>query len=390
MKQWGIQARKRNNKGGYRKEKKKKKKMMIKVSPLGDYELIISEILSRLPAKSLMRFKCVCKIWQSLIQKDPHFISLHFTRSQTRSCNGTVGATSLLVRVPSLWYWDKGNERCFLSAELLLPSDDVREGAAVQGEIPFTWPNDVYMLNIVNGLICFINRDNYSVCVYNPSTRESTLWEGDLGNCKEKGYSNFDWDTFGYDIATEDYKVVSLWSWCGGPKEKDYVCEIFSMRHKSWRRIDAVPPVAPILLHDFTNSVYANGSIYWLPADGEPLIVELSFVTEKFRVISVPNSVIIGSFDWYKTDLMEMGGRLSNVNPTKARNKHGDDVIPTSLKMCILYEDQDKTKNSTATSTIDYPWIVESFALPPILDWRPETLDVIPIPGTDWFIIKFK
>ncbi|KAI3956745.1 hypothetical protein MKW92_027011 [Papaver armeniacum] len=368
---------------------------MIKVSPLGDYELIVSEILSRLPAKSLIRFKCVCKTWQYLIQKDPHFIGLHFTRSQTRSCNGTVGATSLLIMVPSLWYWNKGNERCFLSAELLLPSDEcgnVGGGGAVQGKIPFTWPKSVYMLNIVNGLFCFVNTDKYSVCVYNPSTRESTLWEGDLGNYNKKGYTNCEWDTFGYDIATKDYKVVSFWSWFGGAKEMDSVCVIFSMRHKSWRFIDAVPPVDPILLH-LTNSVYVNGSIYWLRADGQPLIVQLNFVTEKFRVISVPSSVIIGSCGRYKTDLMEMGGRLAllakvNVNPTKARNKHGDNVIPTSLKMCILHEDQDKTKNSTATSAVDYPWIEESFTLPPTLDWRPERVDVIPIPGTDWFIVK--
>ncbi|KAL5817838.1 hypothetical protein ACOSQ3_026216 [Xanthoceras sorbifolium] len=39
---------------------------------------VITKILSRLPAKSIMRFKCVCKCWNSLV-KSSYFISKHFT-----------------------------------------------------------------------------------------------------------------------------------------------------------------------------------------------------------------------------------------------------------------------------------------------------------------------
>ncbi|KAI3978341.1 hypothetical protein MKX01_013139 [Papaver californicum] len=46
-------------------------------------EFITLEILSRLPVKSLMRFKCVCKRWQSIIHKDQFFIDLHLSRSIT-------------------------------------------------------------------------------------------------------------------------------------------------------------------------------------------------------------------------------------------------------------------------------------------------------------------
>ncbi|XP_058217046.1 F-box protein At3g08750-like [Rhododendron vialii] len=50
---------------------------------------ITTEILSRLPVKSLLRFKSVCKTWYDLI-KNPDFISKHITQV-------TLNSTSLLV-----------------------------------------------------------------------------------------------------------------------------------------------------------------------------------------------------------------------------------------------------------------------------------------------------
>ncbi|XP_026397044.1 F-box protein At2g07140-like [Papaver somniferum] len=310
MKQCDIKVQKRHSC-----QKKAKKAKMIKVASLGDHELVVCQILSRLPAKSLMRFKCVCESWQSLIQRDGHFIDLHFSRSRTRSCNGTVGATSLLVRVPSLWY---RNGRCLLSAKLLIPSESGNGGgAAVQMKIPLNITTRISMLNIVNGLICLMDQKSRCVSVFNPSTRESTPWIKSIVMQKQEekgGLSKNDkllfagsWDAVGYDHATKDYKAVSFWTY-----KIDHVCEIFSLRHKSWRIIDAVPPVCPTLIH-FTHFVHVTGSIYWLRA-GKPIIVvvELNLVTEKFRVISVPNEIIIYSCigGCYKTEVMEVGNTI--------------------------------------------------------------------------------
>ncbi|KAG5603638.1 hypothetical protein H5410_025130 [Solanum commersonii] len=43
---------------------------------------MVFEILTWLPAKSLMRFNCVSKSWNSLIRYDLNFVNLHIARSR--------------------------------------------------------------------------------------------------------------------------------------------------------------------------------------------------------------------------------------------------------------------------------------------------------------------
>ncbi|KAK9906253.1 hypothetical protein M0R45_002680 [Rubus argutus] len=48
-------------------------------------EDLILEIFSRLPAKSLMRFRCVSKEWYSLT-KSSYLINIHLRRSDSKLC----------------------------------------------------------------------------------------------------------------------------------------------------------------------------------------------------------------------------------------------------------------------------------------------------------------
>ncbi|XP_074361038.1 putative F-box protein At1g32420 [Apium graveolens] len=49
--------------------------------PLVHEDLIRGEILPRLPVKSLVRFRCVCKSWNLLLSNDPIFVQSHLTRN---------------------------------------------------------------------------------------------------------------------------------------------------------------------------------------------------------------------------------------------------------------------------------------------------------------------
>ncbi|RHN59202.1 putative F-box domain-containing protein [Medicago truncatula] len=65
-------------------------------------ELII-QILMWLPVKSLIRFKCVCKLWFSLIS-DPHFANSHFQLTAAANTPRIMCISYLSHEIQSLYF----------------------------------------------------------------------------------------------------------------------------------------------------------------------------------------------------------------------------------------------------------------------------------------------
>ncbi|XP_026388623.1 putative F-box protein At5g52610 [Papaver somniferum] len=392
-------------------------------------EPLLYEILSRLPAKSLMRFKCVCKQWQSLIHKDGSFMDLHFKRSKTL-CNFSVGGggISLIMRWPK-WHSHKFGVS---SVELLLSKRRVAT-AQREREVPISGAASSFpfVFGAVNGLISLVNRSANSVSILNPSTGQSTSWIQSMikqqhqnlyekiqvidedGHCvsRQIQYVNSNWYYFGYDPLTMEHKVVLFWikeiyDRLGVFLRSENICEVMTVdgrqhnkNNLSWRRIDdefVLPPT--ISPSEFTSSVYANGSIYWLRNDRkqhsvtEPLIVEFNVGSEKFRVISIPKYIIkqIRYPFYYK--LIQIDGRLSVLATATTC------ITDTpSMKMCVLYDKKLKDiissiSSSVAGSTVsnsgDFYWIQETFMMPHS-DWGLLEFDTIQaVPGTDLLIMR--
>lgn len=64
---------------------------------------IVVDVLSRLPVKSLLRFKSVSKEWQSIIT-DPKFVSLHLNRSTQRP--GAINHQASVQEITDLAWTD--------------------------------------------------------------------------------------------------------------------------------------------------------------------------------------------------------------------------------------------------------------------------------------------
>ncbi|XP_074266008.1 F-box protein CPR1-like [Silene latifolia] len=175
-------------------------------------DIIHAEILSKLPPKSLMRFKTVCKYFDAIISS-PEFIRLHLRHSLSSN-------SRLLVTNGS----DHTINMYDLNSHSSAPS------------VTFRWPT--YTTSVVgscNGLLLL--KINYDIgrllplALVNPFTRtyiEFQTTDPDI----VKGYIGF-----GFDECSNDYKVVVV---SGMNKSySDYrVTTVYSVNLKSWKVVD--------------------------------------------------------------------------------------------------------------------------------------------------------
>ncbi|CAI0390141.1 unnamed protein product [Linum tenue] len=79
----------------------------LELAVLGGDELpfdVVIDILSRLPVKTLIRFKSVCNDWAAMITNNPHFVSMHLK-------NYTIHSLLCTYSSPS-WYTHRSISLC--------------------------------------------------------------------------------------------------------------------------------------------------------------------------------------------------------------------------------------------------------------------------------------
>ncbi|GER45171.1 F-box and associated interaction domains-containing protein, partial [Striga asiatica] len=233
-------------------------------------EELIREILLRLPAKSLLRFRCVSKSWFSLIS-NYNFVKAHFqfsTESSTKSREQLIFGSKGL---PLVLY------SCSIHSIIEGSSDFVGQiYPAAQGNLPFervklsfpfTERHDVLRLvGSCNGLVCVRFSPNTTI-LWNPTT-------GKLKKLPEPGICRLHWgyeyystaSAFGYDELHDDYKVVEFLGNLGSDELDD--CEnrvmVYSLRANSWKLLSNWPGGGDVFggLGQFL-----NGTIHWSVMD---------------------------------------------------------------------------------------------------------------------------
>ncbi|XP_028054791.1 putative F-box protein At1g32420 [Camellia sinensis] len=231
---------------------------------------IIFEILKELPAKSLLRFRCVSKLWCSTID-DPLFITSHRARSHTRP-----GGINILIGSNSL---NQNHDHFFsINPEFIgppLPLQTLRVTGFIQS---------------VNGLVYFGNT------VWNPSTREIitlppitdyTTWVP----CK--------YCLLGFAPSINEYKVVTIFQISVtkdfGPDyekqiERRTQCKILTLGSTTssslWREIEI--DSLPTQLSNFCmgRACCFNGTIYCLGRKNDIMAFDVRH--EKFRFLTQP------------------------------------------------------------------------------------------------------
>jgi hypothetical protein len=180
---------------------------------------VVVDILQRLPVKSVIRFRCVSKSWNSLITS-PAFVHSHLNQSIpnnnnlliVRHCSSSANR-ALDKEHYKLFYDNEAFEEC---AEFDFPakSRSLKHFGLIASE---------------NGLICLSEQERY--VLWNPSIRKCwNLPKPCITARKHSGSTCH--EAFGFDPRTNDYKVVRI---VIHHSTKDALVEVYSVSTCSWR-----------------------------------------------------------------------------------------------------------------------------------------------------------
>ncbi|CAA0826882.1 Unknown protein [Striga hermonthica] len=216
-------------------------------------EEIITEILLRLPVKSLLRFKSVCKPWLLLISSSK-FAKAHL-KTSTAQNSGVSARENLIFGL--ITDNDRSLYTCPINSAIdgsvladpltgcLYSVDDNRDpipfDAAPLDCPPLAPGIDLTMIGSCNGLVCFILSDSSnesspkcSICLMNPATRKlKILPESDSSGNNLLYFLNS--YSFGYDEVHDDFKVIEVNSFAIRSDQHETYAMIYSSRADSWK-----------------------------------------------------------------------------------------------------------------------------------------------------------
>nr|XP_023926060.1 putative F-box/LRR-repeat/kelch-repeat protein At1g11620 [Quercus suber] len=227
------------------------------------HDIVLNNILTRLPAKSLIRFRCVCKSWDSSITT-PYFISTHLNNFAHDIDNDN--GDGYIVHMP--WYtraMDSSNRRvCTVALDRTF--DRISEI-----DVPFDFPFGSVQIKI-------------------QEVADSRL--GRLG-CH--------WFRLGfaYDSENNDYKVVRIS--CNLPKglppSMPDEIEVYTLSSDSWRRVGMSLRTNVTVFDNNFQIPLVSGALHWisLVLEGEEehkgeVIMSFDVNSEKFRTLVMPDA----------------------------------------------------------------------------------------------------
>ncbi|KAJ4866052.1 putative F-box protein [Raphanus sativus] len=177
------------------------------------FDLMI-EILTRLPAKSLMRFKCVSKLWSCLIPSR-YFSNLYLTVASSPSRRARPLNLYMSLNVSLTWmrhYKCDSMELChrpgkceLLSLRLSSSLSNIAE-SSLEPDLTFPGMGGYKMVSLRGLILYTVCR---KACIYNPATRQSLILPAVKSNVFAQQEPNKHvFYFFGHDPVQDQYKIV--------------------------------------------------------------------------------------------------------------------------------------------------------------------------------------
>ncbi|XP_031094300.1 putative F-box protein At1g32420 [Ipomoea triloba] len=285
---------------------------MVSISNLPADMLL--EILKRLPAKTLMKSKCVSKYWLNII-RDSSFAESHFNHARTHRSEDA----SHLLFATVLNYWTHPIRTIYPAT-----NDDL----SLSSQLPSHTFGQYFQpcSNVVNGLVCvclveFYHQSQHCIWVLNLTTTEKKplpeppslkAFKTRYPHVNLYGTSRF---YLGFDQISNKYKLLH---------DMLGACEVLTLGiNQTWRQVRGNPGVEDdlglnrirggegFILQGYGHAGMAsiNGRIYFRNLR-ERVIVFFDLKEEKFLQVAIPQSIEGIS---YKTGLVDLGGKLGVV-----------------------------------------------------------------------------
>ncbi|CAI9117801.1 OLC1v1019286C1 [Oldenlandia corymbosa var. corymbosa] len=218
-------------------------------------EELIFEILSRLPAKSLGRFKSVSKPWRSLISSS-NFIKTHFrTACGSDDLDHKTIIFKLLLNSPGRF---SDVKQCSLSS-VVAPGEAFTSAELSDSDyLMKDTGNSFRIVGSCDGFVCISVDDGKDLFLWNPCIKKSKKLRDSY--IENRLFRN-DVLGFGYDELNDDYKAVRLCVHV--PSGHVTEVRVYSLRNDSWRPVGLGKDVLRAGSH---SGQYANGNLHWVMA----------------------------------------------------------------------------------------------------------------------------
>ncbi|RHN47034.1 putative F-box domain-containing protein [Medicago truncatula] len=259
---------------------------------------LITEVLSVLPVKSIIRFRCVSNSWNILIS-DSTFVKFHLKRSKARNPFFTLITDHFTYTQGESPYGSDDEseyDRTVVPYSIRSLIENPSFNLTVDPYYELNAKGCSGIVGTCNGICLLDSFDGF--LLWNPSTRETSKsfdCDFDFSGSDHSGFM------FGCDDSTDIYKVVAF-SYSHAHLKNDV--RVLNFGDDRWRNIESFPAV-PLQIYTVVDYVYLSGTINWLAIHNEYcypesnikditvdqfVIVSLDLGTEKYNQYRLPPS----------------------------------------------------------------------------------------------------
>ncbi|CAI8603940.1 unnamed protein product [Vicia faba] len=271
-------------------------------------------IISKLPLKSLVRFRCIRKSW-SLLFENPHFMNIYRTNFASNnnfsydddSCltlEFTMSSHGLCATLFSLY-----GERFENKVKLDLPPFFQEDNECIK-----------ILGSPIDETLCLYNGFQIPEIVFwNLSTKEFKVLPPSPIESQPPHYKFiFSLMGFGYDHVRDDHKVIrNALEWTQfdfeDTQSNEFIWELYSLRNNSWRKLDVDVSLGYVTLD---SQVHTNGMCHWWYKN-EYCLVSFDLNSEVFFKTPLPlhvdDNVCYESMD---KRLMALNGSIAFITTT--------------------------------------------------------------------------